>query len=78
MRDDSSAGTGDDAGLLVGSKTLETLKNALESGKEKAELDAMKKIIGHIAKGIITHHLKRKPHRYYNHVAFYLTFYTFL
>ena len=51
MRDDSSAGTGDDAALLVGSKTLETLKNALESGKDKAQLDAMKKIIGHIAKG---------------------------
>ena len=51
MRDDSSGGTGDDAGLLVGSKTLESLKNSLESGKDKPQLDAMKKVIGHIAKG---------------------------
>ena len=54
MRDDSSGGTGDDAGLLVGSKTLESLKNSLESGKDKPQLDAMKKVIGHIAKGNVT------------------------
>ena len=52
VRDDSSGGTGcDDAGLLVGSKTLDSLKVSLESGKEKPQLDAMKKLIGHIAKG---------------------------
>ena len=53
MRDDSSAGTGDDAALLAGSKKLDDLRNALESGKEGQQLDSMKKIIGYIAKGIL-------------------------
>ena len=51
MRDGSSTGTVDDAALLAGSKKLDDLRNALEGNKETAQIDAMKKVIGYIAKG---------------------------
>merc|ERR1712131_348497 len=51
MRDESSSGTADDSALLAGSKKLDDLKNALESSKEGQQLEAMKKVIGYIAKG---------------------------
>ena len=53
MRDGSSTGTVDDAALLAGSKKLDDLRNALEGNKETAQIDAMKKVIGFIAKGNI-------------------------
>ena len=53
MRDGSSTGTVDDAALLAGSKKLDDLRNALEGNKETAQIDAMKKVIGYIAKGNI-------------------------
>lgn len=53
MRDGSSTGTVDDAALLAGSKKLDDLRNALEGNKETAQIDAMKKVIGYIAKGYI-------------------------
>ena len=51
MRDGSSTGTVDDAALLAGSKKLDDLRNALEGNKETAQIAAMKKVIGYIAKG---------------------------
>lgn len=53
MRDESSSGTADDSALLAGSKKLDDLKNALESSKEGQQLEAMKKVIGYIAKGTV-------------------------
>lgn len=51
MRDASSTGTADESALLAGSKKLDDLRNALESNKETHQMDAMKKVIGYIAKG---------------------------
>ena len=59
MRDESSSGTADDSALLAGSKKLDDLKNALESSKEGQQLEAMKKVIGYIAKGTVQ---PRKPY----------------
>ena len=60
MRDESSSGTADDSALLAGSKKLDDLKNALESSKEGQQLEAMKKVIGYIAKGTVHFYFVRK------------------
>jgi len=53
MKDASSSGSADDGALLADGKKLEDLRNALESGKDQHQIDAMKKVIGYIAKGSI-------------------------
>jgi vesicle coat complex subunit len=61
MRDSSSTGTtADENALLAGSKKLDELKNALESQKENSQLDAMKKVIGYIAKGKYLRYFKNR------------------
>jgi vesicle coat complex subunit len=51
MKDASSSGSADDGALLADGKKLDDLRNALESGKDQHQIDAMKKVIGYIAKG---------------------------
>ena len=62
MRDESSSGTADDSALLAGSKKLDDLKNALESSKEGQQLEAMKKVIGYIAKGTVHFEIDKKSY----------------
>jgi len=69
MRDTSSTGTADESALLAGSKKLDDLRNALESNKETSQVDAMKKVIGYIAKGKILYKRlsqEKKIHHIYN------------
>ena len=51
MKDASSSGSADDGAILADGKKLDDLRNALESGKDQQQIDAMKKVIGYIAKG---------------------------
>ena len=53
MKDASSSGSADDGAILADGKKLDDLRNALESGKDQHQIDAMKKVIGYIAKGNI-------------------------